>query len=62
MNCFFIRILAKINQSPIDLVERESKLISGFNIEYIGVESALIVIAGIIISFSFYYFTYIYIF
>jgi NADH:ubiquinone oxidoreductase subunit H len=39
--CFFISILAKINQRPIDLVERESKLVSGFNVEYFEVEFLL---------------------
>jgi len=53
--CFFIRILAEINRSPIDLVEGESELVSGFNVEYYGVEFALIFIAeyGIIIFFSY---------
>jgi NADH:ubiquinone oxidoreductase subunit H len=36
--CFFISILAEINRSPIDLVEGESELVSGFNVEYYGVE------------------------
>jgi len=53
--CFFIRILAEINRSPIDLVEGESELVSRFNVEYYGVKFALIFIAeyGIIIFFSY---------
>jgi len=42
---FFIRILAKINRRPIDLVKGESKLVFGFNVEYFGIEFALIFIA-----------------
>jgi len=53
--CFFIRILAEINRNPIDLVQGESELVSEFNVEYYGVEFALIFIAeyGIIIFFSY---------
>jgi len=40
--CFFISILAEINRSPMDLVDGESELVSGFNVEYYGVEFALI--------------------
>jgi NADH-quinone oxidoreductase subunit H len=43
--CFFIRILAEINRRPIDLIEGESELVSGFKVEYFGVEFALIFIA-----------------
>lgn len=48
---FFIRILAELNRRPIDFIEGESELISGFNIEYIRGGFALIMIAeyGIII-------------
>lgn len=48
---FFVRVLAELNRSPIDFIEGESELISGFNIEYIRGGFALIIIAeyGIII-------------
>jgi len=49
---FFIRILAEINRGPIDLIEGESELVFGFNMEYLGAEFALIFIEyGIIIFF-----------
>jgi len=52
---FFIRVLAEINQSPIDLVEDKSGLVPGFNIGYFGLGFALIFIAeyGTIILFRF---------
>lgn len=31
---FFIRILAELNRRPIDFIEGESELVSGFNVEY----------------------------
>jgi NADH-quinone oxidoreductase subunit H len=31
---FFIRILIDLNRVPFDLIEGESELVSGFNIEY----------------------------
>jgi NADH-quinone oxidoreductase subunit H len=55
--CFFISILAEINQRPIDLVEGESELVSGFNVEYHGVKFALIFIAEYGIIFFFCYIT-----
>lgn len=53
---FFIRILAELNRRPIDFIEGESELISGFNIEYIRGGFALIIIAeyGIIIFLSYF--------
>lgn len=51
---FFIRILAELNRSPMDFVEGESELVSGFNIEYFRGGFTLIFLSeyGIIIFFS----------
>lgn len=51
---FFIRILAEINRRPIDFVEGESELVSGFNVEYFRGSFALIFLSeyGIIIFIS----------
>lgn len=52
---FFISIVAELNRSPIDFVEGESELVSGFNVEYFRGSFSLIFIAeyGIIIFFSY---------
>jgi len=49
--CFYVRILAELNQNLIDLVEGDSELISGFNVEYFRIKFALIFIVeyGIIV-------------
>lgn len=50
---FFIRILAELNRRPIDFIEGESELVSGFNIEYFRGGFTLIFLSeyGIIIFF-----------
>lgn len=50
---FFIRILAELNRSPIDFIEGESELVSGFNIEYFSGGFTLIFLSeyGMIIFF-----------
>lgn len=50
---YFIRILAELNRSPMDFIEGESELVSGFNIEYFRGGFTLIFLAeyGIIIFF-----------
>lgn len=42
---FFIRSLAEMNRTPIDLIEGESELVSGFNVEYFGGRFALVFMA-----------------
>nr|ASY95843.1 NADH dehydrogenase subunit 1 [Atta opaciceps] len=52
---FFISVLAELNRSPMDFVEGESELVSGFNVEYFSGVFALIFMAeyGMIIFFSY---------
>nr|YP_010872965.1 NADH dehydrogenase subunit 1 [Pheidole flavigaster]WGV34153.1 NADH dehydrogenase subunit 1 [Pheidole flavigaster] len=52
---FFISILAELNRSPMDFIEGESELVSGFNVEYFSGGFALIFLAeyGMIIFFSY---------
>jgi len=47
-------VLVETNRSPYDFAEGESELVSGYNIEYIGVLFAFMFISeyGIIIIFS----------
>nr|WEY05594.1 NADH dehydrogenase subunit 1 [Lepisiota frauenfeldi] len=51
---YFISILAELNRSPLDFVEGESELVSGFNIEFFSGGFTLIFLAeyGMIIFFS----------
>lgn len=54
---FFLRILAELNRSPIDFIEGESELVSGFNIEYFSSGFTFIFLAeyGIIIFIRFFF-------
>lgn len=57
MVIFFLRILAELNRSPIDFIEGESELVSGFNIEYFRSGFTFIFLAeyGIIIFIRFFF-------
>nr|YP_009115393.1 NADH dehydrogenase subunit 1 [Myrmica scabrinodis]CEF49552.1 NADH dehydrogenase subunit 1 [Myrmica scabrinodis] len=52
---YYISILAELNRSPMDFLEGESELVSGFNVEYFSGSFALIFMAeyGMIIFFSY---------
>lgn len=54
---FFLRILAELNRSPMDFIEGESELVSGFNIEYFSSGFTFIFLAeyGIIIFIRFFF-------
>lgn len=48
---FFIAALAESEQTPFDLLEAESELIAGFNIEYSGMKFAMFFLAQFLSSF-----------
>jgi NADH-quinone oxidoreductase subunit H len=48
---FFISALAESEQTPFDLLEAESELISGFNIEYSGMKFAMFYLAQFMSTF-----------
>nr|YP_009734522.1 NADH dehydrogenase subunit 1 [Acropyga sauteri]QBG38679.1 NADH dehydrogenase subunit 1 [Acropyga sauteri] len=52
---YFISIMVELNRSPMDFIEGESELVSGFNIEYFSGGFTLIFLSeyGMIIFFSF---------
>nr|YP_009272426.1 NADH dehydrogenase subunit 1 [Polyrhachis dives]AMJ17077.1 NADH dehydrogenase subunit 1 [Polyrhachis dives] len=52
---FFLSILAELNRSPMDFIEGESELVSGFNVEYFSGNFTLIFLSeyGMIIYFSY---------
>nr|QYF07821.1 NADH dehydrogenase subunit 1 [Brachyponera chinensis] len=55
MIIFFVSILAELNRSPMDFIEGESELVSGFNVEYFSGSFAMIFLVeyGMIIFMSF---------
>nr|ARX96626.1 NADH dehydrogenase subunit 1 [Sceliphron madraspatanum] len=42
---YLVSVLAELNRTPFDLIEGESELVSGFNVEYFGMSFAMIFLA-----------------
>ncbi len=50
---FFIASIAEIGRSPFDLLEADSELVSGFNIEYSGLKFGMFYVADFLHAFTF---------